>query len=492
METKRMYIGGEWVASVSGETRDIVNPATGETIAVVTEGGAEDARLAIQAARKAFDESPWATMPARERGKLLWKLADRIDAQAGELGRLETANNGKPFVDAEDDAYTAANVFRYYAGLVAKPDGQTYELPKSYQGMVLREPIGVCGQIVPWNFPLMMAAWKLAPCLAAGNTSVFKPSEITPLTAIALFQLMEEVGFPPGVANLLLGAGATAGAELAESMLVDKIAFTGGTETGRGIMRAAAGNIKKLSLELGGKSANIVFADADLDIATDYAVYAICLNAGQVCSSGSRLLVQASIYDKFLEVLAGKMQRIRVGNGLDPDTEMGPLVSRQHMEKVLRYIEIGKAEGAELLAGGNRLAEGELARGNFVAPTLFAGVRSDMRIAREEIFGPVLVAQPFEDEDEAVRIANDSIFGLAGAVFTANAERSMRVAKRVRAGVFWVNTYHPAFTEAPWGGYKQSGIGRELGTFGLEAYTEVKQVVWNLAPAPLTYYHWNR
>lgn len=489
---ENMFIGGKWVSSVSGETREIINPATGETIAVVTEGGAEDARLAIQAARQAFDESSWATTPARERGKLLAKLADKIDAHAAELGRLETTNNGKPYVDAEDDAYTAANVFRYYAGLVAKPDGQTYELPKSFQGMVLREPIGVCGQIVPWNFPLMMAAWKLAPCLAAGNTSVFKPAEITPLTAIRLFQLMEEVGFPPGVANLLLGAGATAGAELAESMLVDKIAFTGGTETGRGIMRAAAGNIKKLSLELGGKSANIVFADADLDVATDYAAYAICLNAGQVCSSGSRLLVQASIYDRFLEALAGKMRRIRVGNGLDPDTEMGPLVSRQHMDKVLRYIEIGKQEGAELLTGGERLTDGELARGNFVAPTLFAGVRSDMRISREEIFGPVLVAQPFQDEEEAIRLANDSIFGLAGAVFTTNAERSMRVAKRIRSGIIWVNTYHPAFTEAPWGGYKQSGIGRELGTFGLEAYTEVKQVVWNLTSAPLSYYHWNR
>lgn len=492
METKRMYIDGKWVLSLSGATRDIVNPATGETIAVVAEGDAEDARLAIRAARRAFDESPWQSVPARERGRLLSKLADKIEALAGELGRLETANNGKPFVDAEDDAYTAANVFRYYAGLVAKPDGQIYELPKSFQGMVLREPIGVCGQIVPWNFPLMMAAWKLAPCLAAGNTTVFKPAEITPLTAIRLFELIDEAGFPPGVANLVLGAGPTVGAELAENPLVDKIAFTGGTDTGRGIMRAAASTIKKLSLELGGKSANIVFADADLQVATDYALYAICLNAGQVCSSGSRLLVQESIYDAFMAELARKFKLVRVGNGMDPAAEMGPLVSQRHMEKVLQYIELGKSEGAELLAGGMRLTEGELGKGNFVAPTLFGNVNPDMRVSREEIFGPVLVAQPFRDEDEAVRIANDSIFGLAGGVFTADAERAMRVAKRIRSGILWVNTYHPAFTEAPWGGYKQSGIGRELGTFGLDAYTEVKQVVWGLSSAPLSYYHWNR
>jgi betaine-aldehyde dehydrogenase len=291
---------------------------------------------------------------------------------------------------------------------------------------------------------------------------------------------------------LLLGAGKTAGAELAESMLVDKIAFTGGTETGRSVMRAAASNIKKISLELGGKSANIVFADTDLAVAADYAVFAICLNAGQVCSSGSRLLVQESVYERFVAEVAGRMKRIRVGNGLDPDTEMGPLVSRQHMDKVLSYIDIGCREGAELIAGGKRLTEGELERGFFVEPTLFAGVRNEMRINKEEIFGPVLTVMPFKDEEEAIRLANDSIYGLAGAVFTSNAERAMRVAKQVRVGVFWINAYHPAFAEAPWGGYKQSGIGRELGTFGLDEYTEVKQMVWNMNPRPLQYYHWNR
>lgn len=487
-----MYIDGRWVPSVSGATRDIVNPATGEMIAVVAEGGAEDARLAIAAARKAFDESEWRTTPARQRARLLGKLADLIEANAVELAKLETVNNGKPYVDAEDDAYTAANVFRYYAGLIGKPDGQTYDLPGAYEGKVVREPIGVCGQIIPWNFPLMMAAWKLAPCLAAGNTSVFKPAEITPLTAIRLFGLIEEAGFPPGVANLLLGAGNTAGAELAENMDVDKIAFTGGTETGRSIMRAAASNIKKISLELGGKSANIVFADADLEIATDYAAFGIFLNAGQVCASGSRLLVQESTYERFVELLVSKVRRIRVGNGMNPASEMGPLVSKAHMDKVLNYIDIGRQEGAMLLTGGNRLTEGELAKGYFVEPTIFADVRSDMRIYREEIFGPVLVVQKFKDEDEAVRLANDSIYGLAGAVFTSNADVSMRVAKRVRVGIFWINAYHPAFMEAPWGGYKQSGIGRELGVFGLEEYTEVKQIVHNLEPKPLGYYHWNQ
>ncbi len=488
----KMYIGGLWVPSVTGETREIVNPATGETISVVAEGGREDARLAIAAARRAFDDTDWPRRSHRDRAKLLHKLADLIEANADELARTETANNGKPFADAEDDAYTAANVFRYYAGLIGKPHGQAYDLPGPYEGMVVREPIGVCGLIIPWNFPLMMAAWKLAPCLAAGNTAVFKPSEITPLTAIRLFELMEKAGFPPGVANLLLGSGASAGAELAESVLVDKIAFTGGTETGRSVMRAAASNIKKISLELGGKSANIVFADADLDVATDYAAFGIFLNAGQVCASGSRLLVQESIYDRFMELLVSKVRRIRVGNGADPDTEMGPLVSKAHMEKVLKYIEIGKQEGAALLTGGYRLEDGELARGYFVAPTIFADVRSDMRICREEIFGPVLAVQKFKDEAEAVRLANDSIYGLAGAVFTSDYETSMRVARNVRVGVFWVNAYHPAFTEAPWGGYKQSGIGRELGTFGLDEYTEVKQLVLNHRPQPLGYYHWNR
>jgi len=489
---QKMYIDGKWVPSVSGATRDIINPATGETIATVAEGGREDARLAIAAARRAFDESDWPRRPHRDRARLLMKLADLIEANAAELARIETANNGKPYVDAEDDAYTAANVFRYYAGLIGKPDGQTYDLPPPYEGKVVREPIGVCGLIVPWNFPLMMASWKLAPCLAAGNTAVFKPSEITPLSAIRLFELMEEAGFPPGVANLLLGSGAEAGAELAESMHVDKIAFTGGTETGRTIMRAAAGNIKKISLELGGKSANIVFADADLDVATDYGVYGIFLNAGQVCASGSRLLVQESIYEKFMEKLAAKARSIRVGNGMDPETEMGPLVSKAHMEKVLNYIEIGQKEGAKLVTGGRRLTEGELAKGFFVEPTIFTNVTRDMRIYREEIFGPVLVVQTFKDEEEAVRLANDSIFGLAGAVFTSDYENAMRVSGKVRVGVFWVNAYHPAFVEAPWGGYKQSGIGRELGTFGLEAYMEVKQVVYNREPRPLGYYHWNR
>jgi len=487
-----MHIGGKWVSSVAGGTRTMINPATGEDIAVAVEGNEEDARLAIAAARRAFDESDWPRTPARSRARLLYKLADLIERHAGELARMETANNGKPLVDAEDDALTAANVFRYYAGLIGKPSGQVSDLPGTYFGRVVREPIGVCGLIVPWNFPLMMASWKLAPCLAAGNTCVFKPAELTPMTAVRLFELMEEAGFPPGVANLLLGEGRTAGAELAAHDHVDKIAFTGGTETGRSVMRAAAGNIKKLSLELGGKSANIVFADADLDVAADYAVNGIFLNAGQVCSAGSRLLVQESVYDRFVAMVVERARKIRVGNGMNPDVEMGPLISEAHMRKVLGYIDAGVEEGATLLTGGKRMTEGEWARGFFVEPTVFGDVHSGMRIFREEIFGPVLAVTKFRDEEEAVRLANDSIYGLAGAVFTSDAGKAERVARRIRVGVFWINVYHPALVEMPWGGYKQSGMGRELGTFGLEAFTEVKQIVHNLHPGPLGYYHWNR
>lgn len=488
----KMYIGGRWVSAVSGRTRSIINPATGEQIDVAAEGGAEDARLAIAAARKAFDESDWPHTSARHRARLLFRLADLIERHAGELARMETENNGKPLADAEDDVLTAANVFRYYAGLIGKPSGQVSDLPGSYVGRVVREPIGVCGLIVPWNFPLMMASWKLAPCLAAGNTCVFKPAELTPVTAVRLFELMEEAGFPPGVANLLLGEGRTAGAELAAHEQVDKIAFTGGTETGRGVMRAAAENIKKLSLELGGKSANIVFADADLDIAADYAVSGIFLNAGQVCSAGSRLLVEESVYDRFVGMVVERARKIRVGNGLHPGVEMGPLISEAHMNKVLGYIKAGIEEGAVLLTGGKRITEGELARGFFVEPTVFGDVHSGMRIFREEIFGPVLSVTKFRDEEDAVRLANDSIYGLAGAVFTSDAGKAERVARRVRVGVFWINVYHPAMVEMPWGGYKQSGLGRELGTFGLDAFTEVKQIVHNLHPGPLGYYHWNR
>ncbi|MBD2865305.1 aldehyde dehydrogenase family protein [Paenibacillus oceani] len=484
----KMYIGGEWVGSLSGKTREITNPATGECIAVVTEGGLEDVRHAIETARHTFDETGWRDTSSRERARLLFALADKIEQHVDELARLETLNNGKPLGEAESDVSSAASCFRYYAGLITKPHGQTYEVPYPIQAMVVREPVGVCGQIVPWNFPLMMAAWKLAPCLGAGNVTVFKPSELTPLTAIRLFELIEEVGFPRGVANLVLGEGRTVGAELAASHLVDKVAFTGGTETGRSVMRAAAGNIKKVSLELGGKSPNIVFADADPSIVAEYVMYGIYIGSGQVCSAGSRLLIQDEIYETFMQELVDRTKQIRVGSGLELGTEMGPLVSQAHMEKVLSYIEIGRQEGATIAAGGRRMTEGEYARGFFVEPTILTDTTPDMRVVQEEIFGPVLVVQRFRDEEEAIRLANGTVFGLAGAVFTNDAARSMRVARKVRSGIMWVNTYHPTYNEAPWGGFKQSGLGRELGTFGLDEYTEVKQVNINMELKPLGFY----
>lgn len=484
----QMYINGEWVNAASGETREVLNPATGEVIAVVTEGNEEDARRAIAAAKYAFYEGGWWDTPASERARLLFEIANKLEARAAEFAALETDDNGKPLREAEFDVADAVACFRYYAGLATKPHGQTYEVADPMQAMVVREPIGVCGQIIPWNYPLLMSAWKLAPALAAGNAVVFKPSEVTPLTAIRLFSIIDEVGVPAGVANLVLGAGPTVGQEIASNHDVDKVAFTGGTATGRTIMKAATGNLKKISLELGGKSPNIVFADADFDTAVDYALFAIFANQGQVCSAGSRLLLEESIHDKFVEALVERAKKIKVGPGHAEGTEMGPLVSKAHMEKVLSYIEIGKQEGATLACGGERLTDGELANGNFVAPTIFTNTTPDMRIVKEEIFGPVLVVQTFKDEADAIKIANDTVYGLAGGVFTSDGAKAQRVIRKLRAGITWINSYHPTYNEAPWGGYKQSGIGRELGTFGFEEYTEVKQININLNVEPVGWF----
>ena len=489
MKTSPMFIGGEWNEAADGATREILNPANNEVIAVVADGGERDANRAIEFARKAFDEGPWPQMRAGERASYIFKLADLIDKNADALAELETRNNGKPLREAKFDVADAAGCFRYYAGLITKPLGQTYEVgDPTIQAMVVREPIGVCGQIIPWNYPLLMAAWKLAPGLAAGNCCILKPAETTPLTAIELFKLIAEAGFPPGAAQLLLGPGPTAGHALAASLLVDKIAFTGGTVTGRKIMTAATGNIKKVTLELGGKSPCIVFADADFEVALEYAMFAIFAGQGEVCSAGSRLILDKKIADKFLARLAEASAGIVVGDGLDPKTEMGPLITPAHMEKVLGYIDAGRGEGAETICGGHRLTDGALANGNFVAPTVFVKTEPGMKIVREEIFGPVLVVQLFETEEEAVRLANDTIYGLAGGVFTSDQGKGLRVLKKLRAGITWLNTYHPTFNEAPWGGYKQSGIGRELGTFGLDAYLETKQININLAPAKLGWF----
>ena len=480
----KMFINGEWVNSTSGEKRDVLNPATGEVIAKAAEGTQEDVDAAVEAAKYAFYEGGWWGTPAVERARILFKIADKIEEKAEELAALETLDNGKPLREARFDIADSAACFRYYAGLATKPTGQTFEVPDGQQSMVVREPIGVCGQIVPWNFPLMMSAWKLAPALAAGNSVVFKPSEITPVTAVKLFEIMDEVGLPKGVANLVLGAGPVVGQAIAEHEEIDKVAFTGGTATGRKIMEASLGNLKKVTLELGGKSPNIVFADSDFETAVDYALYGIFCNQGQVCSAGSRLLLEESIYDQFIASLTAKAKKIKVGSGSDENSQMGPIVSEAHMNKILSYIQIGKEERAKLIVGGNRIKEEGMDKGYFVEPTIFVDTTPDMRIVQEEIFGPVLVVQKFKDEAEALRLANDTKYGLAGAVFTNDISKAYRVIKKVRAGITWINSYHPTYNEAPWGGFKQSGNGRELGTFGYEAYTEVKQINNNLDIQP--------
>ena len=489
MKTLPMFLGGAWVQAAEGGTRTIINPTDNEPIAQVADGSAADAEIAIGHARRAFDSGPWPRMRAQERATYLFKLADLIDENAEALATLETRNNGKPLREAKYDVSDAANCFRYYAGLITKPLGQTFETPDAaMQTMVVREPIGVCAQIIPWNYPLLMASWKLAPGLAAGNCCILKPAEATPLTAIRLFELIAEAGFPAGAAQLLTGPGPTVGQALAESHRVDKIAFTGGTATGRRIITAAAGNIKKVTLELGGKSPCIVFADADLDVAMEFAMFAIFAGQGEVCSAGSRLILERKIAEKFLPQLAAAARKIVVGDGLAPETEMGPLITREHMARVLGYIELGKSEGAQLLCGGHRLSDPPHAHGNFVAPTIFAETRPDMRIVREEIFGPVQCVQLFDTEDDALRLANDTPYGLAGGIFTRDGAKGLRVLKQLRAGITWLNSYHPTFNEAPWGGYKQSGWGRELGTSGLDEYLETKQINISLSPQRLGWF----
>lgn len=484
----KMYINGQWRDSSNQEKRTIVNPANGEVIAYAAEGTIADAREAIDAAKDAFESGVWSELPAVERASYLLKIADKIEEYEDELTRLETMDNGKTLREAGFDVGDAAACFRYYAGLITKPDGHTYHVADPMQAMVVREPVGVCGLIVPWNYPLLMSVWKIAPALAAGNTIVFKPSEVTPVTPTKLFDIFEEVGIPKGVANMVMGAGAVVGNEIAASHNVDMVSFTGGTKTGKHIMRTAADNMKKISLELGGKSPNIIFADADFETAVDYALFGIYAGAGQVCSSGSRILVEETIYDQFVDRFVERANKIKVGPGDDPTSEMGPLVSQEHMEKVLKYIEIGKEEGARLACGGNRITKAGLDKGFFVEPTVFVDVKPDMRIVQEEIFGPVVVIQTFKDEQEAVKLANYTDYGLAGGVFTVDGAKALRVIKKIRAGITWINSYHPTYNEAPWGGYKQSGIGRSLGTFGLEEFQEIKQININLQVEPIGWF----
>lgn len=484
----RMFINGEWRDAQDRAKRDIYNPATGEVFAQAAEGTVEDAREAIQVAKATFESGVWSELPAAERANYLFKIADKIEEQADELAKLETMDNGKPLREAQYDMADAAACFRYYAGLVTKPDGVTYSVSDPAQALVVKEPVGVCGLIVPWNYPMLMSVWKIAPALAAGNSIVYKPSEVTPMTPAKLFEIIEEVGIPKGVANMVTGPGPTVGNEIAESLDVDLLSFTGGTKTGRHIMKAAAGNMKKLSLELGGKSPNIIFADADFEVAVDYALFGIYAGSGQVCAAGSRILVEESIYDNFVSRFVERARQIKVGPGNAEGTEMGPLVSKEHMEKVLSYIAIGQDEGARIACGGNRITENGLENGYFVEPTVFVDVKPEMRIVQEEIFGPVVVIEKFKNEEEAIKLANDTDYGLAGAVFTIDGAKALRVIKKIRAGITWINMYHNTYNEAPWGGYKQSGVGRALGTYGLDVYQEVKQININLQVEPIGWF----
>jgi betaine-aldehyde dehydrogenase len=488
MKKYELLINGEWKAAKSGATREIHDPGNGKLVAVVAEAGREDSLAAINAAREAFDHGPWRKTTAQDRGKLLFKIADAIRREAQSLASLEVQSCGKPLAEAEFDVNDAANCFEFYGGLATKIHGETMQVPANSMSFVLREPVGVCGQIIPWNFPLLMAAWKLAPAMAAGCTCVLKPSELTPLIALELGRILVACEVPKGVVNIVTGPGAGCGEELAANPKVDKVAFTGGTVTGRRIMTSATGNLKKVTLELGGKNPNIVFADADFESAVDGALFGAFANQGEVCSAGSRLLVEESIHKKLVDAILHKIPRIKVGHGLTPGVKMGPLVSSAHREKVEDYIRVGTSEGAKLVCGGKRPAGAEFANGHYLEPTIFDNVKPEMRIAREEIFGPVLSIIPFKTEADAIRIANDSEYGLAAGVWTLNINRAMRVIKELRAGITWINTYHPTFNELPWGGYKQSGTGRELGLYGIEAYLETKQVNVNLDEAPIGWY----
>jgi aldehyde dehydrogenase (NAD+) len=470
----KLLIDNRWVESASGRTFPTINPATGEVICQVAEADAADVDRAVRSARNAFERGPWRRMAAAERGRLLNKLADLIEKNADELARLESLDNGKPYkVALGADLPLTVACYRYFAGWADKIQGRTIPVAGNYFCYTRLEPVGVVGQVIPWNFPLLMQAWKLAPARACGNTVVLKPAEQTPLTALRIGELLLEAGFPEGVVNILPGYGPTAGQAIARHMDVDKVAFTGSTEVGHLIMEAAAQtNLKRVTLELGGKSPNIVFADANLDAAIEGAHFALFFNQGQCCCAGSRLFVERKVYDEFVERSADRARRRTVGDPLDPNTEQGPQVDEAQFDKVMSYIDSGKREGAKLLCGGERAGD----RGYFVKPTVFADVRDDMKIAEEEIFGPVMSIIPFDGIDEVVERANKTMYGLAAAVWTKDIGKATAIANSVRAGTVWVNCYDVFDAAAPFGGFKQSGIGRELGEYGLQQYTEVKTV----------------
>ncbi|MDI2029779.1 aldehyde dehydrogenase family protein [Saccharopolyspora sp. TS4A08] len=483
------YIDGKWVPAADGRTRQIHCPADGQLVATVSEGGRADAEQAVAAARRAFDEGTWSTGSAWDRGDLLLRVADILVRDKDEFARAESLDTGKRLVESEYDMDDIAACFRYFGKIAGTDAGSLVDTgtPDAIS-RVQYEPVGVCGMITPWNFPLLQVAWKVAPAIAAGDTFILKPSELTPATAILLMRALEEAGLPAGVGNLVLGSGSEVGSVLAEHPDVDLISFTGGLHTGRKISAMAAPTVKKVALELGGKNPNVVFADADFDTAVDFALTAIFLHSGQVCSAGARLIVQDELHDALVDEIVRRAEQIRIGGPFDDDAETGPLISAAHLQKVDDYVQKAVSEGAVLRTGGERPEGERYANGHYYLPTVLDEVKQGSYAVTEESFGPVLTVERFTDEDDAIRIANDTHYGLAGAVFTGDPAKAQRVANRLRHGTVWINDFHPYLPQAEWGGFKQSGIGRELGRAGLGEYQEAKHVYQNLRPGPQNWF----
>lgn len=486
--SRRQFIDGEWVDSSNKATRKIINPYNQEVIMEVAEGTTEDVERAILAARRAFDDGEYANETGEVKGQKVRAIADKIKEHREELAKLETLDTGKTLEESYADMDDIHNVFMYFAGLADKDGGELVNSPiPNSESKIVKEPVGVVTQITPWNYPLLQASWKIAPALATGCSLVMKPSEITPLTTIRVFELMEEVGFPKGVINLVLGAGSDIGDIMSTHKDIDLVSFTGGIQTGKRIMKQAADHVTNVALELGGKNPNVIFDDADFDLAVDQALNGGFFHAGQVCSAGARIIVHNDIKADFEKALVERIKNIKMGNGFEETTELGPLISEAHLNKVEGYMDVAKEDGATIAIGGKRPDRDDLKDGFFFEPTVITDCDTSMRIVQEEVFGPVVTVEGFDTEEEAIRLANDSIYGLAGGIFTQDIGKANRVASKLRMGTVWINDFHPYFAQAPWGGYKQSGIGRELGEHGLEEYLETKHILTNTNPEPV---HW--